>query len=214
MGTITAVLGSTVLSAELVAVGGITKTYVDGSIATRDSSIAYNLNQVNQLDASVIRIDAYNIIQDTSIVLKSDLTYVDTSLNLKYDKTGGTITGDVSINGVTIDPSGLITNQIIENSIIFTDTSTYELVYSDGSKFVSLDSSSATRLIIPSDASVAFKNGTNITVMAVGIGQVEIDSSATLLSAGGNLKLRVQYSSATLIKKTTDIWYVLGDLSA
>ena len=33
-------------------------------------------------------------------------------------------------------------------------------------------------------------------------------------SADGDLKLRVQYSSATLIKIATDIWILIGDIDA
>jgi len=39
-------------------VGQITFEYVDGSLEARDTSIIYNLNEINQLDASIVRIDA------------------------------------------------------------------------------------------------------------------------------------------------------------
>ena len=61
------------------------KTEAITAIDAVDTSLVSYINPLtNQLDASVVRIDAYNIIQDTSITLK-------------FDKTGGLITGDVSI---------------------------------------------------------------------------------------------------------------------
>jgi len=48
--------------------------YIDAELIKIDASISYNLNQVNQLDASIIRIDNDNLIQDASIDNKVDLT--------------------------------------------------------------------------------------------------------------------------------------------
>jgi hypothetical protein len=58
-----------------VSVAGVNKLYVDVSLLARDASITYNLNQINQLDASIIRIDA------SIIEIWTQFNYVDTSLN-------------------------------------------------------------------------------------------------------------------------------------
>ncbi len=54
--------------------GDVTQAYVDGSLAIRDTSISYNLLQINQLDASVIRIDS--LILDVSITTASNNDYL------------------------------------------------------------------------------------------------------------------------------------------
>lgn len=64
-------MGSNWQAQDVSAAGsGATYAYVDGSLAARDA-------EIDQLDASVVRIDAYNIIQDTSMTLRALTTDVD-----------------------------------------------------------------------------------------------------------------------------------------
>ena len=55
-----------------------------------------------------------------------------------------------------------------------------------------------------------------VTVVQAGTGQTSIVAGAgvSILSADGALKLRAQYSSATLIPKGADTYYLVGDLTA
>jgi hypothetical protein len=71
-------LGSNAFNSDAYAL----QTYVDGSLAARDTSISYLNTQRAQLDASIVRIDAYQAIQDASIVSVSTAwkPYVDGSL--------------------------------------------------------------------------------------------------------------------------------------
>lgn len=69
---------------------------------------------------------------------------------------------------------------------------------------VTLDNASSITLTVPTNASVAFPIGTNIDIVRKGAGSVTVSSSATIRSADGYSKLRVQYSSATLTKIATD----------
>jgi guanyl-specific ribonuclease Sa len=62
--------------------------------------------------------------------------------------------------------------------------------------------------------------GTQINIIQIGAGQVTIQaasSGTTTVSSTGATPtapaLRAQYSSATLIKAATDLWYVVGDIS-
>lgn len=96
----------------------------------------------------------------------------------------------------------------------------YTLVLADDYKLVTLSNAGAQALSIPTNASVAFPVGTQIIVISIGAGQWTIQATnsgtTTVLSNGGTAaapKLRVQYSSATLIKVATDTWYVVGDIS-
>jgi hypothetical protein len=98
---------------------------------------------------------------------------------------------------------------------------TYTFVLSDANNtLVTASNASAQTYSIPTNASVAYPTGTQINIIAIGAGQVTINAvtsgTTTVLSNGGTAaspKLRVQYSSATLIKVATDTWYVVGDLS-
>jgi hypothetical protein len=80
---------------------------------------------------------------------------------------------------------------------------------------IEINSGSGTTLTIPLNATTAFPVGTSIDVLQVGAGQVTVSGTAgvTLNYTPGN-KLRTQWSSATLFKRGTDLWVLMGDLSA
>jgi hypothetical protein len=97
---------------------------------------------------------------------------------------------------------------------ISAQTASYTLVLTDGLKAVEVNSASATNVTVPQNSSVAFPVGTAIEVTQLGAGQVTIvaGTGTTLRSASG-LKLRAQYSSASLRKRATNEWVVSGDLT-
>jgi len=80
---------------------------------------------------------------------------------------------------------------------------------------VEFDSASAVTLTVPTNSSVAYPIGTSIDILQVGAGQVTVagDTGVTVNATPG-LKLRAQWSSATLLKRGTNTWVLLGDLSA
>jgi hypothetical protein len=93
--------------------------------------------------------------------------------------------------------------------------SSYTLVLADGnSRHVKITNASANNLTVPPNSSVAFAIGTSILVSSLGAGQTTFvpGSGVTIRSPGGALKLRVQYSAATLIKIGTDEWLLSGDI--
>jgi hypothetical protein len=68
---------------------------------------------------------------------------------------------------------------------------------------------------IPANSTTAFPVGTSIDILQTGAGQVTIAGAAGVtVNATPGLKLRAQWSSATLFKRATDTWVVMGDLSA
>lgn len=97
----------------------------------------------------------------------------------------------------------------------------YTLVIGDqGDILLASNGSTAGTINIPTNASVQFAVGTQITVIQTGSGQITIQAATpgttTVASTGATAtapKLRVQNSSATLIKTGTDQWYVVGDIS-
>jgi len=95
-------------------------------------------------------------------------------------------------------------------------TASYTLVLSDAGKLIEVFNASANTVTIPLNSSVAFPTGTQILVTQVGSGQTSIagDVGVTLNSKDGNVKLSAQYSAVTLIKRSTDSWFLFGDLSA
>ena len=80
---------------------------------------------------------------------------------------------------------------------------------------IEMNSASATTVTIPTDAAVAFPVGTSLDVLRVGAGAVDVAAAGGVtVNATPGLKLRAQWSSATLIKRAANTWVLVGDLSA
>ncbi|MBB3842224.1 hypothetical protein FHS57_006255 [Runella defluvii] len=95
-------------------------------------------------------------------------------------------------------------------------TTSYTLALADAWGIVEQDVATANTVTIPPNSSVAFEIDTACTVIQLGAGQVTIVAGAgvTLRTADGKLKLRVQYSSCTMIQRAINDWYVIGDTTS
>jgi hypothetical protein len=114
-------------------------------------------------------------------------------------------TGATGATGPAGDPTLVINAQ----------TASYTLVLSDASKLVEISNASANTLTVPLNSSVAYPVGTQINILQTGAGQTTIaGTSGVTVNVGLGLKLRAQWSAATLIKRATDTWVAFGDLSA
>lgn len=101
-------------------------------------------------------------------------------------------------------------------TIINAQTGTsYTLVSSDAGDVVEINNASAITLTVPTNASAPIPVGTQITILQTGAGQITVSGAGgvTVNSTPGN-KLRAQWSSATLLKRATDTWVLIGDLTA
>jgi hypothetical protein len=80
---------------------------------------------------------------------------------------------------------------------------------------IEMGSASALTLTIPLNATVAYPVGTSIDILQTSTGQVTIAGAAGVtVNATPGLKLRTQWSSATLFKRAENTWVVYGDLTA
>ena len=80
---------------------------------------------------------------------------------------------------------------------------------------IEMGSSSALTLTIPLNSSIAYPVGTSFDVLQTGSGQVTIAGAAGVtVNATPGLKLRTQWSSATVFKRAENTWVVYGDLTA
>ena len=94
--------------------------------------------------------------------------------------------------------------------------SIYSIQLSDLGKLVEFDEASACSLIVPTNASVAFSVGDRIDVLQVGAGQVTIapvSGTVTIDAYDGGLLLNGQWAAATLIKRATNTWVAVGNLT-
>jgi len=126
-----------------------------------------------------------------------------------------TFTGTVS--GVTKSMVGLgnvdNTSDVEKFLIVInSQSSSYTLQGSDANKMIEMTGVST--LTIPNDSTYNFPIGTYIEVLQTTSNQVTIAGDGFTPNATPGLKLRSQWSSASLIKRAANSWVVLGDLKA
>ena len=74
---------------------------------------------------------------------------------------------------------------------------------------------SANNLTVPPNGDVALPIGTVVTILQTGSGQTTlVAGSGVTVNGSPGLKLRGQWSSATLVKRDTNTWVAIGDLTS
>lgn len=143
---------------------------------------------------------------------------------LIYNGTGWVNTSTPTLAGkLTLSSSGIEFTDGTQTKVgipsivtISQKTSSYTLSsLNERDTIIEVGSTSGTTLTIPAEASVNYPVGTSLDIMQTGTGQVTIaGASGVTVNATPGLKLRSQWSSATLLKRGADSWVVFGDLTA
>lgn len=155
-----------------------------------------------------------------------DIEGVTASTGLSGGGTSGTVTLSIDSTVATLTGTQTLTNKtltdVIYTQALLTPTfsaNAYTLALTDqGDILLASNGATAATVTIPTNSSVAFPTGTQITIIQTGAGQLTIQGAGgvTVNSTGATStapKLRAQNSSATLIKTATNTWYVVGDIS-
>jgi hypothetical protein len=91
--------------------------------------------------------------------------------------------------------------------------SSYTIVESDSFKMIEM--SAGGTLTIPADATFNFPVGTAIDILQTSSSQVTIaGAGGVTVNATPGLKIRTQWSSATIVKRAANTWVAMGDLVA
>jgi hypothetical protein len=111
----------------------------------------------------------------------------------------------------SVTSAGVFNTPFVTNA----QTASYTAVLADAGKLVEISNASANNFTVPLNSSVAYPIGTQINILQTGAGQTTVVATGGVtINATPGLKLRAQWSSATLIKRGTDTWVLVGDLSA
>lgn len=150
----------------------------------------------------------------------ADVTSLQASLDAKAPLASPALTGAPtapSAAGYTDSAQIATTAQVFDTVTTVPENAqtgtTYTLVLGDAGRMVTLSNAAAIALTIPTAAAVAFPVGTRIDILQYGAGQVTVGGSVTIRSSGGKLKLAGQYSGATLWKRATNEWALIGDVA-
>lgn len=105
----------------------------------------------------------------------------------------------------------------------------YTLLNSDDGKIIEMSSTSSLTLTVPTDTSMGtnttfgglgIPTGGQITIIQTNVGQVSVTGAVgvtifcTPQTTANIGKLRTRWSAATLLKRGTDSWILMGDLTA
>ena len=124
---------------------------------------------------------------------------------------------DGTIVDADINASAAIDLGKLADATIDEKSASYTLALTDKNKFIKMSvTSTANTVTVPTNASVAFPIGSQIHIIQYGTGKTQVIpvSGTVILYATPGAYLRAQYSSATLLKCDTNIWMLMGDLSA
>jgi hypothetical protein len=206
----------------------VNNLYLSDSVVVFEGSVAdafeTTLGVINPTDARTINLPNVSGTVITSGNL-SDITTVGTVTSGTFPAaniSGTTLnSGVVTSSLTTVGTLGslAVTNNIsaggnVISHIAFntTPTGSYTLVTSDDGKIVEMPSGTLT---VPADGGTfVVPNGTQITILQTTTNQITIAGSGATVNATPGLKLRAQWSSCTLVKRSGNLWVAMGDLVA
>ena len=143
----------------------------------------------------------------SALTAKSDnLETTDIFAIAEDDGAGGYVS-----KGITGDEIKKAITEVIHNAQSGT---AYTLVIGDRDKLVEMDNASDNVLTVPPNSSVAFPIGTQILIVQKGAGKCTITagSGVNVYAEDSKVKTVGQYALATLIKCSSDTWYLGGNL--
>jgi hypothetical protein len=127
--------------------------------------------------------------------------------------------GIVDFSGVAFDKLKIGSLESVGNVVshiatsVKTASDTLALV--DDGTIIEMNMSGANTITVPTNSSVSFPIGTQITILQTGAGQTTVTpAGGVTINSTPGLKLRAQWSAISLIKRATDTWVAIGDLSA
>lgn len=221
---------------------GIVRDASDGVIKTFKDASTKPTSTVNFSEAGLAYADlkVAGLTADTLVVgnvSNTELGYLDgvtsaiqTQLNAKANSASPTLTGTVTVPATITSGSATITLPTSTSTLATTadlasyapllqttttpsfTTNAYTLQASDKDKIIlASNGSTAGTVTIPTGT---FTQGTVLTIVQTGTGQITIASSGTLNSNGSKYKLNGQYASCQIIVTATNTFLLIGNLVA
>ena len=193
-----------------------TTAFVGTAVSNLVASAPAALDTLNELATALGNDASFSTTITNSLAAKAPLaspalTGTATAVNLTVSGTT-----DLSASGVKLSDGTQTKVGVPSITTISQKTASYTLsALTERDAMIEMNSASATTLTVPANSAVAYPVGTSIDILRVGAGAVDVAAAAGVtINATPGLKLRAQWSSATLVKRATDSWVLLGDLSA
>ena len=199
-----------------------TPTAPTASLGTNTTQIATTAFVKAEVDAVIAAAPgALNTLDELAAALGDDANFattVTTNLAAKAPSANPTLTGTVALpaaSSVTLGGTALSTTLATKadnNSVISTMNGSHTIVYADVNNIREM--SGGGTISIPADNSF-WPVGAVVDVIQTGSSQVTVaGGSGVTVNATPGLKIRAQWSSATILKRAANTFVVMGDLSA
>jgi hypothetical protein len=218
--------GALVISGNLT-VNGTTTTVNTSNFATEDAMIYLGEgNTANTIDLGIV--SSFNdgtyqhsgIVRDSSAgtwkFFKGVTDEPTTTVNFAQGSLDDLAVNNITAAGVVFTDGTQTKEGVASRTPIIAKTGSYTLsALTERDSLIEVSSGSATTITIPADSAVNYPVGTSIDILQTSTGQVTIaGAGGVTVNATPGLKLRTQWSSASLFKRAANTWVVMGDLSA
>jgi hypothetical protein len=149
-------------------------------------------------------------------LFKDVTTEPTTTVNFGQGSLDNLAVNNIDVTGVVFTDGTQTKQGVPSLTTIIQKTDSYTLSsLSERDSMIEFSGQSGMTVTIPSDSSLDFPVGTSLDVLQTASGQVTIaGAQGVTVAATPGLKLRTQWSSATLVKRAANTWVVMGDLTA
>jgi hypothetical protein len=149
----------------------------------------------------------------TALSVNVDDSTIEINADTLRVKDLGVVTAKIADDAVTSAKiaDDAVTSAKIAAPTLTAKTDTFTLALVDENCTMQCNKATAMTVTVPT-SSVAFANGTVVTLMQYGAGQVTVaPGSGVTIGSSNGFKLRTQYSMATLVKISDTEWVLSGD---
>jgi hypothetical protein len=200
---VTTISGTQTLTNKTITSPSVAGLYLSDSQITFEGATA---------DAFETILNVIDPTDDRTISLPNTSGTVITTGNLSSITSVGTLT-QLVVSGA----SNLQSIQVVGNVVYHIDknvqASNYTLVTADDGRIIEMGGGGT--LTVPVDGGTFIvPTGSIITILQTTSSQVTIQGAGAVVNGTPGLKLRAQWSSATLVKRDANTWVALGDLVA
>jgi hypothetical protein len=205
-------VGSSAIAANAVVAGDIAAGAVGSAEIAAGSINSTHIaaNAVVLGDISPGAVDSSALANNAVVAAKIAASSVGVVAISSGTSTSGTVLTSNGSGGVTFEPTASSNLSINAQT-----ATTYTLVLSDAAKLIELSNTSAITFTIPPNSSVAFPVGTKIDLLQTNTGQVTVGGAGvTLNTFDSRTKLGGQWAAASIIKRATDTWVIIGNITA
>jgi hypothetical protein len=193
-----------------------TTAYVRGEVAALVNSATSTLDTLGEIATALGNDANLSSTLTTAIALKSPIASPTFTGTVTAPAITATALITASASGVAFTDGTQTKEGVPSRTPIIQKTASYTLTATtERDSLIEVASGSGTTITIPTNSAVAYPVGTSIDILQTSTGQVTIAGDAGVtVNATPGLKLRTQWSSATLFKRATNTWVVYGDLTA